>query len=312
MTGASRKGGAEAGKAPPVPTTDTLPEPTKAELEAIGTSAKRQLARPARVKIRVATTAPAAASVSPPHSNGDGWNAQLHDTLGTCSTDYAHHALGVLFSAVGAQGKTPTNEQINAGLALMAAIEPRDELEAAIAQQIIASHVASLEFLNRARLNAGEYRDAACAYVNAATKLSRTMAVQIEAINKLRTGGKQTHEVRYVYVNGPVLGPGAQAVFGAAGGGLRGSIFGQPQEAQESGALAFAPGVEVRSEDSPGDPLPIAGREREGTMSNARWGEGLWRAEREGERAVPDGAAHAGTTEGEGAGPRSPLSPERT
>ena len=47
-------------------------------------------------------------------------------------------------------------------------------------EQIIASHIASMDFLARARANAVEYVASAAAYVGMATKVSRTMAAHIE------------------------------------------------------------------------------------------------------------------------------------
>ena len=276
--------GKRAAKKPRVqePAKADLRDPTTAESKAIVEAAKRQLERPARVKLKASESAPKVLSVEPVHNNRDGSIAHLRETFGTRSGDYANRGLTTLINIVGPAGKTAAEETINAGLALLGAIEPRDELEAAMAQQIIASHVASLEFLERARMNMGEYRDTACAYVNAATKLSRTMAVQIEALAKIRNGGKQTHEVRYVYVNGPVLGAGAQAVFGVPGGGVRGTNFDQPHGTSAPAALAFAPSVPVWSENPGRDAMPVAGGEGEEALPDARRSEGLRRAEREG------------------------------
>lgn len=263
------------------PAAPELREPTASETKAFGEAATRQLKRPERAKLKVTETAPRSIAYEPPHKNAAGAYALVREAFGTRSSAFAGHALLELANMAGDPGK-PSEEAINAALAILGAIEPRDELEAAMAEQIIAAHVASLQFLNRARANMGEYRDTACAYVNAATKLSRTMAVQIEALAKLRNGGKQTHEVRYVYVNGPVLGAGAQAVFGLPGGGVRGSNFDQPHGGSDPAALAFAPGVPVWREDPTRDALPVAGGEGEEALPDARRSEGLGRTEGEG------------------------------
>ena len=296
MTAAARK----KSSASPKP---ELREPTAAETKAIGEAAQRQLERPARANLKVSKSEAGVVTVASPHSDDQGSIAHLRETFGSRSNDFVDYALTGLMNSVGQAGKAVQEEAVNAGLAMLGAIAPRDELEAAIAQQIVAAHHASLEFLSRARLNMGEYRDTACAYVNAATKLSRTMAVQIEALAKLRSGGKQTHEVRYVYVNGPVFGPGAQAMFGSApGGGVRGTNFDQPHAATGSPALAFAPGIPVWSEDAERNSLPIPSGERPETLPDARGCEGLGSAEGEGERAVSDGSLHTGASSGAGAG----------
>lgn len=195
-----------------------------------------------------------------PHTDGAGWHAHMTDSFGTSSEAFSNQSFVRIANAVADSQKPPTELQANAALALMGAIAPRDELEAAIAEQIIAAHMASLDFLHRARLNAGEYVETAAAYTSMATKVSRTMTAHVETLARLRSGGKQIHEVRYVYVNGPaVIGDNAQAVFGGPEGGVRTENVDQPHGQP---ALAYIPGSPVpalRSEDPGRDALSRAG-----------------------------------------------------
>lgn len=92
------------------------------------------------------------------------------------------------------QGDVP---MLNAALAMAAAVNAKDELEAGIATQIAASHALSLEMMSKAS-NAGTV-EALTSYSNIATKFQRTMVAQIDALTKLRTGGVQT--VKHVHVN---------------------------------------------------------------------------------------------------------------
>uniref|UniRef100_UPI0025F6CE8C hypothetical protein n=1 Tax=uncultured Phenylobacterium sp. TaxID=349273 RepID=UPI0025F6CE8C len=188
-------------KAKAVPT-DELREPTSSEAAAILSAVQSRGRRPTRVTIGLKSGADKVMAISNPHTDSKGWGAHLTDTLGTSSYAFCDQALLRLLNVIADANAVPTETQANAALAMMGAVAPANELEAAMGEQIIAAHLASLDFLRRARLNAGEYRDSAVAYGNLATKLSRTMAVQTEALAKLRNGGKQTVEVVYVDARG--------------------------------------------------------------------------------------------------------------
>ena len=98
-------------------------------------------------------------------------------------------------------------------------------------------------------------------YTNMATKVSRTEATHIDTLGKLRFGVKQTHEVRYAYVNGnAVVGDGAQAVFGGVETHPSPPCdrkFGQPHEC---GVQALC-GPEMRSQDARRVTLPAGSDE---------------------------------------------------
>lgn len=221
---------------------EPLREPTEAEREAIVAAAAAQLKRPARASLKVQKVDGGKVDVTLPHSDGVGAMVLIRETLGTASTAHAAHALSDLLNAV-ATPSTVSSDAYASGLALMGAIAPENELEAAIGLQIVAAHHAALDMTRRARVNAGEYVQTAAAYTNMATKLSRTMAAHVEALAKLRSGGKQTHEVRYVYVNGPAaFGPGAKAAAAYGGGGYESENPGQPHA---PGQLAHIPAESV-------------------------------------------------------------------
>lgn len=240
-------------KAGGVPVADIRP-PTDGEAAAIAKAREDRASRPARAALSLKSDAAGALTISNPHRDGDGWSAHLEATFGTTSPAFMHQAFGRLGNAVSDRKRALTEEQANAALALMGAVAPRDELEAAIGEQIIAAHIASLDFLARARLNAGEYRDTAVAYTNAATKLTRTMGSLVETLAKLRSGGKQQVIVKHVYVDAR----GGQNVIAETinrGDGAAGQNVDQPHVP----GLAFAPGVPLWREDTPGDAMRAAG-----------------------------------------------------
>lgn len=284
---------------PPKAASVALPDPTPEERKAIAQATEARAVRPARtsVVLKNRLAEGGGLAISNPHSDGLGWDDQMKDAFGTTSDAFANQAFMRLANAFGSQINPPTEGALNGALALLGAIDPQNELEAAIGEQIISAHVTSLDLLSRARLNAGQHVDAAAAYANMATKVSRTMALHVETLTKLRSGGKQTHEVRYIYINGnAVVGDGAQAVFGDAevggGGGderKRGQPHGQP-------ALAHIPGALVppmRREDPCGDAVSGPGN------SGAEALQEPWRPEPrsahgKGERALSDRAMDKG------------------
>ncbi len=195
-------------------------EPTDRERRAIEAAKVAQAARPARAEIVLDGVKDTTVKLSLPHTDREGAQALIYEALGTASHGFADNSLMALINSVTPKAADLAQQHYDAGLALMGAIAPANELETAIGLQIVATHYAALDMTQRARLNAGEYVNSAAAYTNMAAKFSRTMAAHLEALAKLRNGGKQTHEVRYVYVNGPAaFGPGARAAAAYGGGG---------------------------------------------------------------------------------------------
>jgi hypothetical protein len=147
----------------------------------------------------------------------------------------------------------PSEGKINSVLAIVDSVRPENELEAAIAVQLAATHELTMKALSYA--NASEMRPQFDSYVNAATKLQRTMAAQIEALAKLRRGGEQNVTVKHVHVH-----EGGQAVVGVVnhqGGKGSGAGSGsQPHARTVSNA-------EVRGENTVRESLPITGGLRE-------------------------------------------------
>lgn len=248
----------ESAKAP------ALPDPTAGERQAIERAKVSLAERPRRVRIGQQQSSGSVLSISQPHSDGHGWGDHLTDTFGTASQTFAEQSLVRLATITKERGASlPTQAQTNGALAIMGAIAPRDELEALIGEQIIAAHMASLDFMARARANAGEYRDSAAAYANMATKASRAMATHIETLAKLRSGGKQQVIVKHVYVQGnAIVGDNGQAVFGGVatqGGGGATAKLNQPHAQLHA----------MRGDDTLGLALPFTGDPGEETVPDA-------------------------------------------
>lgn len=272
-----------------------LPEPAPSVKAAADAATTRQADRPERPEIRSEPDAKGTGfTVAPAHANLTAWSDHLKDAFGTVSHPYTSQALARLERVARDRGEPFAAEaQLNAVLALMGAIAPANELEAAMGEQIVSAHLLSTSMLIKA-----QHTDTVQkleAYVGLATKLSRTMATQVEALTKLRSGGKQTHEVRHVYIHGNAyIGDGGQAAFGPMPGGV-----GNRNPAQSHASAYFpggapALGPPVRGEDAPGLSVPIAGRAGPEAMPDARRDQPGC-AEGQSERSVSDGAAHGGT-----------------
>ena len=92
---------------------------------------------------------------------------------------------------------------VNSAVAMLAAISPKDELEAMLAVQMVASNHMSM--LSMRRCANSETLESRQMNGNLATKFSRTFNSQMEALDRHRRGGKQI--VEHVHVNA-----GGQAV----------------------------------------------------------------------------------------------------
>ena len=126
--------------------------------------------------------------------------------LGTSSQEFMDGVLRQLANAV-SPGKDSDEEAINFALAVIAGIEPKDELETMLAMQMVAIHLATMTFTRR--LAHVETLDQQHGSEGALNKLARTFAMQLEALKRYRTGGEQKVVVQHVNVN-----EGGQAIVG--------------------------------------------------------------------------------------------------
>lgn len=104
---------------------------------------------------------------------------------------------------------------VNSALSFIRGLKPRDELEAAMAAQMMTTHNAVMTFARR--LNAVETIQQQDSAINAYNKLTRTFAAQMEALKRYRSTGEQKVTVQHVTVS-----DGGQAIVGGtvtAGGG---------------------------------------------------------------------------------------------
>jgi hypothetical protein len=133
--------------------------------------------------------------------------AGLAEALGTADTDLITSLLNQAASTV-PHGKATDVEPVNRVLAALHGIAPRDELEGMLAVQMVGVHNLAMECMRRA-VHKDQTREGVDANVNRATKLLRTFAAQVEALNRLRGKGQQRVTVEHVHVH-----RGGQAIVG--------------------------------------------------------------------------------------------------
>ncbi len=118
---------------------------------------------------------------------------------------------------------------IGATFAGLSGIAPKDEIEGMIAAQLLAAHNATMECYRRA-MNGEQSFEGRRENQSQATKLSRTFAVLLDALNRHRGKGQQKVTVEHVHVHA-----GGQAVVGMVetpGGGDRPKLEDQPHAKQ--------------------------------------------------------------------------------
>ena len=121
--------------------------------------------------------------------------AEFEQAFGSKSPDFQVHTLGQVLNVIRA-GPDLTVPG-NAALTMMAAINPTNELEAALAAQMVAAH--HFAMLSWSRAATQTCVEVVQANASLANKASRTFTMQMEALAKMRRGGEQV--VRHVHVN---------------------------------------------------------------------------------------------------------------
>jgi len=110
-------------------------------------------------------------------------------------------------------------------LSVVKGVEPGDQVEAMLAAQMAAVHMATMTFARRLAHveNIAQQDSAERAFI----KLARTFAAQVEALKRYRSRGDQTVRVEHVTVN-----DGSRAIVGnvTQGGGVRWKTRRRPHE----------------------------------------------------------------------------------
>ena len=118
------------------------------------------------------------------------------EALASADWDFLHGILNQLANA-SAHGQDIDERGLNFMLSVIKGIEPRDQLEAMLAAQMAAVHMASMTFARRLADVKDPHPDSA---ERAFNKLTRTFAMQMEALKRYRAGAEQKVTLQHVSV----------------------------------------------------------------------------------------------------------------
>ncbi len=223
-------------------------------------------------------------TLGPPHTDQQGWQAQLCQALGSPSFDFVDRVMKQLCCGPGVKTADDTVQAINEGLAFIAGSKPENEIETLLL--LLAWTTLTVAMLQHHRTANAETLPQLEANGSLAVKMGNLFTRQIEALAKLRGGGKQQVEVRHVYING-------NAVIGNVTAGAGGVDAANAHQAHAT-AVAYAPGEPVApvwGQDAIGLAVQGASGEGEAPMPDARMRTGQRGAERTCKRPIHDGFA---------------------
>lgn len=192
---------------PPEPTNATY-QPTEAEAARVSAVAARRRAKPPSPRFSVEQAPPGPVKLDSLHPDPRVWDELLLDTFGATEPSFVDALVGDLVEAVHPNAvESLKAEQINRLVAAVHGIAPRDEIEAMLAVQMVATHKAAMDALRRLT-SSGDIQQQD-SNGGMATKLLRTYAAQLEALHRYRSKGQQRVVVEHVHVY-----PGGQAIVG--------------------------------------------------------------------------------------------------
>jgi hypothetical protein len=240
-------------------------EATPVEKEALGRYLARKEGRPSapRVSIRQEGETDVIAL-----TQGDPLvsSAVVMDALGICEAEFANWYLSQIIN-VAKPGARADEKTTNAMIAGIAAMRPRDEAEAMLIAQMIATHELAMSFARRLKYveNIPQQDSAA----NALTKLTRTYAAQMAGLKHYRTGGEQRVIVQRVDVR-----EGGQAVVGIVNSGNGKGGDGPERNRGKSHAKQIADARDAAllcDVETEREAVPSAGGAGTADLPDARW-----------------------------------------
>ncbi len=226
---------------------------------AIAEALARHLARPINPGVVVALHK-TGYSLDAPHRDQEGWEIQILDAFGTRSVSAARVFLdqlaGLCRPAIGGNGEWAPNEvDLNAMLAMVNSVRPRNEIEAALAAQMAAIHILTARIFGEAASVEGWVNPDKAAL---GARLAKTFAQQCETLHRLKGRvGRQSIKVKYERHN-------HQHVHVARPDGGVGEIPDQSRRPITGPALAA--GAKMPGQNTPRDCLPEAGPTRQGEV----------------------------------------------
>jgi hypothetical protein len=247
----------------------TEPEPTEAEQAEIRALAKRKKARRKAPRFTVEQEG-TQVRIAPAGVHADAAAARVMNAFGITSNDLAERLMTQIVAATHIQpsGAPVAEGTLNAALAAVTGIAPRDEAEAMLAAQMVGVHWLAMDLLRKANDRA-LLNDAG----NLAVKLLRTYTTQLEALKRYRSAGEQRVVVQHQHVNVTADQAAVQVNGVAPAPGGRGAASETEDRAHGPGepqAVAVEPSTPLPCSDPGRDTVPIARREGAGSLQVSR------------------------------------------
>jgi hypothetical protein len=245
-------------------------EPTEAEQAEICAHAKQKKARRQAPRFTVERQQDNLVQMMPAGVHADAAAARLMNAFGITDLDLAECLMTQIVNTIHLRSMNdPVAEgTLNAALAAVTGIGPRDEAEAMLAAQMVGVHWLAMDLLrkanDRARLN-----DAG----NMAVKLLRTFAAHLETLKRYRSAGEQRVVVQHQHVNVTADQAAVQVNGMAPDPGGRGAASkpeDQPHAQAVDHASAHASVGPLPCPDPARDTVSAAGCERAKALPDAR------------------------------------------
>jgi hypothetical protein len=184
-----------------------------------------------------------------------GLNCDLKKALGT-TDDYFVQGIIRQLARLTPDGRI-AEDQLNFMLSIIKEINPRNQLETMLGAQMATVHAATMTVGQRlAQAETPPEQDSAERALN---KLARTFTIQMEALQRYRSGGEQTVTVQHVSVN-----EGGQAIVGNVTQAAPGNAPAQAAEARLALTDAKPAPMTIVGERER-EPAPIQRRENDDT-----------------------------------------------
>jgi hypothetical protein len=180
-------------------------QPTERERAVLRKQAQRREAETPALRVEVLSKG---ATLLVDHPDETVGRDLLMEALGTANAHFSGGLLYTLRTAASAtKGSRFDQDYFNFMLAVITGIKPRDQLEAMLAAQMAAIHIAMMTFTQR--LGAVDNIQQQDSIERALNKLARTFTTQMETLKRYQTGGQQNVTVHHVSVS-----EGGQAIVG--------------------------------------------------------------------------------------------------
>jgi hypothetical protein len=259
------------------------PPPNPVERAEIEKARRRTKARTPRIAINIEDRGTAGRALYPDHCDEEGHRYRLADTFGTRSLEFVRAMLNGLGNATAdhsldydfSPGRS-NQVAMNAALAVISGVQPKDEIEAMLAAHMAVTNIALLELVARTRGSIANHKYEGGDGIkrldglgNLTNKFMRTYIKQVEGLTRKRRKGEQNIRVKHVHVYA-----GGEAIVGnVSHRGGRGTAkneqraYERAQEKPTTRAISDSPAV--RGADQKREALPVTS-DKKGPLSIAR------------------------------------------